>query len=125
MKRAPTKEGSKGFEKLSSENKSLSFLQLGQSTLLSALSMSHALADKATPPKARYIIKAALAFVYPPTSNAKGMSPLKVGDIVGVVSSAASVVEKHIKPRHIQRAKKSLMELFPMLPASPHKMKSK
>lgn len=125
MKRNPTKTHPERFGGPLPEINSLNFLQLGQSTVLSALCMNHALADKTTPPKARYIIKAALAYIYPPTSNAADVSPLKLGDIVGVVASAASVVEKHIKPRHIQQAKKSLAELFPLRHSIPQKVKSK
>ena len=98
-------------KQLKAETSAAESLAIGRDVIISALCMKYAAADKATPVWARYVIKAALAYVALPPVASRASQVARFADDVGVLTSTSSVVSKFFKPGHIKKARQHFRRL--------------
>lgn len=87
-------------------------LSAGSEVVETALKLFYALEDKDTPAWARTIIIGALVYFIAPMDAVPDLLPGGYVDDLGALVGAAWTVAAHIKPEHVEKAKKTLTRWF-------------
>lgn len=86
-------------------------LELGKQLCESVFCLGFTCADKDTPPWAKHIINAALAYLRPSSRESGEAFPEKLVGSVALIRSVTAAVKRYWKPVHQRKARAAMREL--------------
>ena len=88
-------------------------LTAGQAVVEKALVLFYVLRDPSTPTRAKAIVIGALGYFIMPLDAIPDLLPgVGFSDDLGALAVAFTLVAMHIKPEHLERAKKATLRIF-------------